>query len=111
MDISPLRRLIVAFDAQSVCPAVPAITCDASPMNPPSPRYIDTWELAERNAADWLRYFEYRDVQLSGQGADGGIDIRPRGSGEPRCDNHRRPRRDSSGPATRDSRCPTVGRH
>lgn len=41
----------------------------------PSPRQIRTWQDAEENAAEWMRYMGYADAMVTNGGADGGIDV------------------------------------
>ena len=44
-------------------------------MPPPLPRHMDSWQAAEANAVDWLRWFGYPDARGTGPGADGGVDV------------------------------------
>lgn len=44
----------------------------------PSSRVIASWEQAEGCALEWMQYLGFDDAQLTGPGADGGIDIRSR---------------------------------
>jgi hypothetical protein len=46
----------------------------------PARRQIDSWNTAERNAAEWMRYWGYVGVSVTPSGADGGVDIRARGA-------------------------------
>ncbi|MFI6100827.1 restriction endonuclease [Lentzea sp. NPDC051213] len=43
-------------------------------LRPPF-RQINSWQVAEENAAAWMRHFGYRGVQLTASGADGGVDV------------------------------------
>lgn len=42
----------------------------------PEPRRIDSWQVAEANAAAWMRYWGYVDAQVTTAGPDGGVDVR-----------------------------------
>jgi hypothetical protein len=42
---------------------------------PPPPRAIRTWQDAELNAADWMRYWGYDDAHVTPSGPDAGLDI------------------------------------
>ncbi|TKV28562.1 restriction endonuclease [Arthrobacter sp. NamB2] len=46
----------------------------ASGLTPPS-RQIRTWQDAEENAAEWMRYMGHPDARVTNGGADGGIDV------------------------------------
>lgn len=46
--------------------------------HPPAPRQINSWEMAEQNAADWMRYWGYADARVTQGGADGGVDVTSR---------------------------------
>lgn len=46
----------------------------ASGLTPPS-RQIRTWQDAEENAAEWMRYMGHADARVTSGGADGGIDV------------------------------------
>ena len=37
---------------------------------------MDTWQQAEANAQNWMRYWGYSDASVTGPGCDGGIDVR-----------------------------------
>ncbi|MEG3632177.1 restriction endonuclease [Micromonospora palythoicola] len=45
-------------------------------MTEPSPQAIDSWEKAELNAAEWMRYWGFRDARVTNGGADSGVDVR-----------------------------------
>ncbi|MCA0146777.1 restriction endonuclease [Blastococcus sp. LR1] len=45
-------------------------------MPAPRPSQVDTWQRAEKNAAAWMRWWGHADARDTGQGADGGIDVR-----------------------------------
>ncbi|MER6937076.1 restriction endonuclease [Nocardioides sp. NPDC127514] len=67
----------------SQTPAVLAATSEElaapkpAPMTPSS-RQIDSWQTAEANAAEWMRFWGYGDAEVTGGGADGGVDVRAR---------------------------------
>ncbi|QAY62793.1 hypothetical protein ET495_05440 [Xylanimonas allomyrinae] len=42
----------------------------------PEPRRIDSWQTAEVNARDWMRWWGFADADVTGSGTDSGIDIR-----------------------------------
>jgi hypothetical protein len=42
----------------------------------PPVRQITSWEIAEQNAADWMRHWGYRNVSLTSGGNDRGVDVR-----------------------------------
>lgn len=46
----------------------------------PEPRAITNWQIAEENAADWMRAWGYPNVSLTAAGADRGVDIRADGA-------------------------------
>lgn len=46
------------------------------PLNEPTETQINSWQKAETNAADWMRYWGFRDAVVTTGGADGGIDVR-----------------------------------
>lgn len=46
----------------------------------PSPRGIQDWQVAEENAATWMRHWGFRDARLTGAGTDGGVDVRSGGA-------------------------------
>jgi hypothetical protein len=41
----------------------------------PKPRPIRTWQDAEENAAEWMRYWGFSDAQVTVGGPDAGVDI------------------------------------
>ncbi|MGW5671577.1 restriction endonuclease [Micromonospora sp. NPDC003776] len=41
----------------------------------PGPNQIQTWQDAEHNAAEWMRYWGYKDATANPGGSDGGIDV------------------------------------
>lgn len=41
----------------------------------PGPNQIQTWQDAEHNAAEWMRYWGYTDATAKPGGSDGGIDV------------------------------------
>jgi hypothetical protein len=41
----------------------------------PAPTQIDSWQVAERNAAAWMQSWGFTDAVVTAGGADGGIDI------------------------------------
>jgi hypothetical protein len=41
-------------------------------------RQLDSWQVAEENAAAWMRYWGHSDAACTAAGADGGIDVRAR---------------------------------
>ena len=45
-------------------------------MTRPPVRQITSWEIAEQNAADWMRHWGYRNVSLTSRGNDRGVDVR-----------------------------------
>lgn len=47
-------------------------------MERPEPCRITSWQVAEKNALVWMRYWGYKDAQLTVGGADGGVDVRSR---------------------------------
>ncbi|MDQ1678792.1 MAG: hypothetical protein QOC93_3936 [Actinomycetota bacterium] len=49
----------------------------AAAVEPPA-RQIDSWQVAEENAAAWMRYWGHSDAACTPAGADGGIDVRAR---------------------------------
>jgi hypothetical protein len=44
----------------------------------PAARQIDSWSVAEENAAQWMRYWGHVDAACTSGGADGGVDVRSR---------------------------------
>lgn len=46
----------------------------------PQPRGIQDWQVAEENAATWMRHWGFRDSQLTGAGSDGGVDVQSVGA-------------------------------
>ena len=44
-------------------------------MSAPPPRQIDSWRAAEDNAAAWMRWWGYKDAQVTPGGPDAGIDV------------------------------------
>jgi hypothetical protein len=42
----------------------------------PATRQITSWQIAETNAAAWMRYWGYRDARVTSGGPDSGIDVR-----------------------------------
>lgn len=49
-------------------------------MSEPQRRQISSWQDAELNARDWMIAWGYTDAEVSGPGADGGIDVAARGA-------------------------------
>jgi hypothetical protein len=49
-------------------------------VSTPGPRQIDNWQDAEHNAADWMRYWGYKDARALPGGPDSGIDVRASGA-------------------------------
>ena len=45
------------------------------PPGAPRPREVGTWQAAETNAVDWLRWLGHPDASLTGPGSDGGVDV------------------------------------
>ncbi|GAA5017142.1 hypothetical protein GCM10023258_03240 [Terrabacter aeriphilus] len=41
----------------------------------PQVTQIDSWQVAEVNAADWMRFWGHADAHVTAAGADGGIDV------------------------------------
>jgi hypothetical protein len=46
----------------------------------PLSRQIDSWQSAETNAAEWMRFFGFHDARVTQGGSDGGIDVRSSGA-------------------------------
>ncbi|MEV4721255.1 restriction endonuclease [Micromonospora noduli] len=46
----------------------------------PGPNQIRTWQDAEHNAAEWMRYWGYADAAARPGGSDGGIDVQASGA-------------------------------
>jgi hypothetical protein len=46
----------------------------------PEPREVSSWQAAEVNAADWMRYWGFLDARVTQSGSDGGIDVRATGA-------------------------------
>ncbi|TCB94466.1 hypothetical protein E0H26_21380 [Micromonospora zingiberis] len=44
-------------------------------MTEPLPQAIDSWQKAESNAADWMRYWGFADARVTEGGADSGVDV------------------------------------
>ncbi|SCG77140.1 restriction endonuclease [Micromonospora coxensis] len=44
-------------------------------MTEPQPRAIDSWQRAESNAAEWMRYWGFSDARTTEGGADSGVDV------------------------------------
>jgi hypothetical protein len=53
------------------------VTAPGEAVEPPA-RQIDSWRVAEENAAAWMRYWGHSDASCTPAGADGGIDVRAR---------------------------------
>jgi len=41
----------------------------------PEPIHISDWQIAEQNAARWMKFWGYTDARVTGGGADGGVDV------------------------------------
>jgi hypothetical protein len=49
-------------------------------VNEPARRQISTWQEAELNARDWMRFWGYTDAKVTVSGADAGIDVKATGA-------------------------------
>ena len=57
--------------------AVPAVWVMMNRVNPsPAPRQIQSWQVAEHNAAEWMRHWGFLDARVTESGSDQGIDVR-----------------------------------
>lgn len=70
------RSVTVADRADSRIRAVTVVgRCNDLAMLRPEPIQISDWEIAEGNAARWMRFWGYADAHVTGGGADGGLDV------------------------------------
>jgi hypothetical protein len=57
-----------------------ALTARAHRPVEPAPLPINSWPLAEQNAANWMRYLGFPDARITTGGSDGGVDVTASGA-------------------------------
>ncbi|MEU8299160.1 restriction endonuclease [Micromonospora sp. NPDC048909] len=53
---------------------------EEEPLTEPLPQTIDSWQKAELNAAEWMRFWGFGDARVTEGGADSGVDVWSRGA-------------------------------
>lgn len=75
MQVLPAANESVRLSCQNL-----KMTGDQPLGGPPSRAYVQTWQDAERNAADWMARWGFRGVRVTAGGPDAGIDVRAEGA-------------------------------